>query len=84
TRKNFVCTVNVLHDCITANCSNTAMVPVYQEYSETTKITQVVVHKQFNQYFLNVYSLHNCKHIYLVVPSQLCTKTPRVNNVEEV
>ncbi|EGO04565.1 hypothetical protein SERLA73DRAFT_38785, partial [Serpula lacrymans var. lacrymans S7.3] len=76
TGKNFICIVNVLHDCITANCSDTAMVPVRQAYSETTKVTQVVAHKQFNQYFLNVYSLHNYRHIYSVVPSQLCTKTP--------
>ncbi|EGO30400.1 hypothetical protein SERLADRAFT_404585 [Serpula lacrymans var. lacrymans S7.9] len=50
TPKNFLCTVNVLHDCCSANCSNVKMVPVRQEYSKTTKVTQVVTHKQFNQY----------------------------------
>ncbi|EGO04677.1 hypothetical protein SERLA73DRAFT_68351 [Serpula lacrymans var. lacrymans S7.3] len=79
--EKFLCSVNVLHNCCTSNCSEFKTVPVRQEYSETTKLTKTVAHKQTNKYILNVYALHL---IASVVPSSLCTKTPWVTNVQEI
>ncbi|EGO26853.1 hypothetical protein SERLADRAFT_436680 [Serpula lacrymans var. lacrymans S7.9] len=81
--EKFLCSVNVLHDCCMSNCSEFKTAPVQQEYSETTKLTKTVAHKQTNKYVLN--SSHqntlvtNVQEIRLNAAKLVCEKKTLVD-----
>jgi hypothetical protein len=57
--------------------------PLHQEQAETSRTKAVMKHELTPKFFLNVYSIHNYKHILLIVPDTLCKTPIRVVNVAE-
>ncbi|OJA17351.1 hypothetical protein AZE42_13066, partial [Rhizopogon vesiculosus] len=78
------CMINLQHNCIDSQCTDTLQQTVYQERIETSQTKSTIHHKSTPSYFVNAYSIHNYDHIRLVIPETL-RKTPlRVTNVAEV
>lgn len=82
--QDIVCSVNIQHNCIDSNCTNTAQQPVYQERTLTSRSRSIVQHKLTPHYFLNAYSIHNYDYICLVTPDALRETPLRVTDVAEV
>ncbi|KIK79002.1 hypothetical protein PAXRUDRAFT_79562, partial [Paxillus rubicundulus Ve08.2h10] len=66
-----ICTANVQHDCMTANCKSTRAVLECQERLLTTQTKDLMDHAPANAYVLNTYALHNYWWISNAVPPLL-------------
>ncbi|KAI6001466.1 hypothetical protein EDD15DRAFT_2129322, partial [Pisolithus albus] len=69
--KNFVCVVNVQHNCIDSGCAGSVYSTIRQERSETMRTRAAVCHEPMRKFFLNVYSIHNYAHILTTLPFSL-------------
>ncbi|KIK24424.1 hypothetical protein PISMIDRAFT_42168, partial [Pisolithus microcarpus 441] len=69
--KDFVCVVNVQHNCIDSGCAGSVHSTICQERSETTRTWTVIRHEPTPKFFLNVYSIHNYTHILAALPLSL-------------
>ncbi|KAI6017560.1 hypothetical protein BKA83DRAFT_4015195, partial [Pisolithus microcarpus] len=72
---DFVCVVNVQHNCIDSGCAGSVHSTICQERSETTRTWTVIRHEPTPKFFLNVYSIHNYTHILAALPLSL-RRTP--------
>ncbi|KAJ8583171.1 hypothetical protein M405DRAFT_722199, partial [Rhizopogon salebrosus TDB-379] len=78
------CMVNLQHNCIDSQCTDTLQQTVCQERIETFRTKPIIHHKSTLNYFVNAYSIHNYDHIRLVIPETLREMPLRVTNVAEV
>ncbi|KAJ7929641.1 hypothetical protein B0H13DRAFT_2228460 [Mycena leptocephala] len=61
---DLLCTVNVQHNCLDNHCAATAMIPVFQERTETTQTAARVAHAQNeNDIVLNTAQMRDAAHI---------------------
>ncbi|KAG2153502.1 uncharacterized protein EDB93DRAFT_1239739 [Suillus bovinus] len=81
---NIICVINLQHNCIDSQCTDTLLQPVRQERLETSHMKRIIQHKATPHYFINTYSIHNYNHIHLAIPKMLRESLLRVTNVAEV
>ncbi|KAG1724949.1 uncharacterized protein EDB91DRAFT_1012057, partial [Suillus paluster] len=67
-----VCIVNVQHDCVKSQCTNTSQCCIRQEQTETAHTKSIIQHKSSPFYLLNAYLIHNYAQIRSVIPLSLC------------
>ncbi|KAG2064228.1 hypothetical protein BDR04DRAFT_1035851 [Suillus decipiens] len=53
--QDIVYSVDIQHNCIDLNCTNTAQQPLYQEWILTSHSRSIFQHKLTPHYFLNAY-----------------------------
>ncbi|KAG1723899.1 hypothetical protein EDB19DRAFT_1915867 [Suillus lakei] len=82
--QEIVCIVNIQHDCVKSQCTDTSQCRLHQERTETTRTKSVIQHKSSPFYLLNAYSIHNYAQIRSVIPPSLRETSLRVNNAAEV
>ncbi|KAG1786006.1 uncharacterized protein HD556DRAFT_1207162, partial [Suillus plorans] len=78
--QEIVCIVNIQHDCVKSQCTDTSQCRLRQERTETTRTKSVIQHKSSLFYLLNAYLIHNYAQIRSVIPPSLCETSLRVNN----
>ncbi|KAG2148962.1 hypothetical protein DEU56DRAFT_690332, partial [Suillus clintonianus] len=81
---DIICIVNLQHNCIDSQCTDTLQQHVHQERIETSRTKPIIRHKSTPNFLLNAYSLHNYTYIHLVVSKTLRETPLRVTNVAEV
>ncbi|KAG2087383.1 uncharacterized protein F5147DRAFT_588148, partial [Suillus discolor] len=81
---DIICVINLQHNCVDSQCTDTIEEPVHQERLETSRTKPIIQHKSTPHYFINAYSIHNYDHINSVIPEMLCESPLRVTNVAEV
>ncbi|KAG2120870.1 uncharacterized protein F5147DRAFT_563279, partial [Suillus discolor] len=81
---DIICIVNLQHNCINSQCTDTLEQHVRQEWIETSRTKPTIRHKSTPHFLVNAYSLHNYAHIHLVIPETLRETPLRVTNVAEV
>ncbi|KAG1736269.1 hypothetical protein EDD22DRAFT_745936, partial [Suillus occidentalis] len=84
TAADIICVVNLQHNCVDSQCTDTISQPVRQERLETSRTKPIIRHKSTPHYFFNAYSIHNYDHIHLVLPEALRELPLRVTNAAEV
>ncbi|KAG2145797.1 hypothetical protein DEU56DRAFT_708851, partial [Suillus clintonianus] len=84
TAANIICVINLQHNCLDSQCTDTLQQPVRQERLETRRTKPIIQHKSTPHYFINAYSIHHYDHIHLVIPEALRESPLRVTNVAEV
>ncbi|KAG1851927.1 hypothetical protein F4604DRAFT_1883535 [Suillus subluteus] len=82
--QEIVCVVNVQHDCVKSQCTETNQCHIHQERMETARTKSVIQHKSSLFYLLNAYSIHNYAQIRSVIPPSLRETSLRVDNAAEV
>ncbi|KAG1800249.1 uncharacterized protein HD556DRAFT_1216040, partial [Suillus plorans] len=81
---DIICVINLQHNCVDSQCTDTIKEPVRQEWLETSHAKPIIQHKSTLHYFINTYSIHNYNHINLVIPETLHESPLRVTNITEV
>ncbi|KAG2110584.1 uncharacterized protein F5147DRAFT_745166 [Suillus discolor] len=81
---DIICVINLQHNCVDSQCTDTIEEPVRQERLETSRTKPIIQHKSTPHYFINAYSIHNYDHINSVIPETLRESPLRVTNVAEV
>ncbi|KAG1807724.1 hypothetical protein EV424DRAFT_1283807, partial [Suillus variegatus] len=66
-----ICIVNIQHDCVKSQCTDTSQCHLRQERTETTHTKSIIQHKSSLFYLLNAYSIHNYAQIQSVIPPSL-------------
>ncbi|KAG2752439.1 hypothetical protein P692DRAFT_20696577, partial [Suillus brevipes Sb2] len=66
-----ICIVNIQHDCVKSQCTDTSQCRIHQERTETAHTKSVIQHKSLLFYLLNAYSIHNYAQILSVIPPSL-------------
>ncbi|KAG2346414.1 hypothetical protein BDR05DRAFT_878375 [Suillus weaverae] len=84
TAADIICVVNLQHNCVDSQCTDTISQPVRQEWLETSCTKPIIQHKSTPHYFINAYSIHNYDHIHLALPEALRESPLRVTNAAEV
>ncbi|KAG1804534.1 uncharacterized protein BJ212DRAFT_1199793, partial [Suillus subaureus] len=78
------CVINLQHNCIDSQCTDTLQMAMCQEQIETLQMIPTIHHKSTPNYFLNAYSIHNYSYIHLIIPEMLHETPLRVTNITEV
>ncbi|KAG2112621.1 uncharacterized protein F5147DRAFT_527444, partial [Suillus discolor] len=81
---DIICVINLQHNCVDSQCTDTIEEPVRQERLETSRTKPIIQHKSTPHYFINAYSIHNYDHINSVIPETLRESPLKVTNVAEV
>ncbi|KAG2367081.1 hypothetical protein BDR07DRAFT_1233016, partial [Suillus spraguei] len=82
--QDIVCSINIQHNCIDSQCTDTTQQPIYQEWIVMSRSRPIIQHKPTPHYLLNVYSVHNYDYIHLITPDTLRETPLRVTNVAKV
>ncbi|KAM6489231.1 hypothetical protein JOM56_015401, partial [Amanita muscaria] len=69
--QDVICCVNVQHDCAYSKCVHFQQQAVHQDRLESTVSRSVIQHADIHRYVLNVFSIHNYKHISVTLPPSL-------------
>ncbi|OJA20984.1 hypothetical protein AZE42_10828 [Rhizopogon vesiculosus] len=69
--KDIICAVNLQHNCLDAKCTDFSKKNLWQEWTQTDKMTSVMKHKPSLHYLLNTLSIHNYEHIHSLIPESL-------------
>ncbi|KAG1728357.1 hypothetical protein EDD22DRAFT_742551, partial [Suillus occidentalis] len=84
TAADIKCVINLQHNCIDSQCTDTLQMAMRQERIETSRMIPTIRHKSTPNYFLNAYSIHNYSYIRLIIPETLRETPLRVTNIAEV
>lgn len=61
--QDIICTVNVVHNCFSNGCDQSASVPIWQECQKTTYTRPTVRHYNPNDLYLNTSQMRDAIHV---------------------
>ena len=69
---------NIQHDCATAKCTDSRLIPRRKEHLELDATEPAIAHKPVDEYVINTHSLHNAHLLRKALPRTLISPIPLI------